>query len=510
MPQTQSVTAKLGRVAVASHVMVLAAIAVVTLGLGLALRVQLGLPTAAAGGTAAVAGCLMFLLHLALMRGQRIAELEQEVTELWSVIGAKPSSAGRGAAPVADALPSGIRPRERTRPVPEAATPVVIAPPPPPAARESLARSRSGRTLEEETEIARSMAEPAPPPAGPPPAALHGRPNLIAPAAPLIPDAAIAESVRSLKATAQAMRAPHSAAPQWDDHHVAEPAAASLADDPLAGRMANRQSAPHPAPAEPAAPLDESRLGDLADALAADRIDVLLQPILGLKDQATRHFEVSVALRGEDGAVLETADDRPSLVGSGILPLIDLAKITRVAEVARRLAERGRSGAVFTALAGESLADDDVMGRVSEIYTQRVAITEQLVIALAQHDVRAFAPAHWKVVQDLCRAGFRFALAGVTDLDMDFDMMRAAGIQYVKLDAEVFLQGLPTAQDGAIPAHDVYAFLAEKGLSLIVEHIDSEAQLMRVVECGALYGQGRLFGEPRPVKAEIFAGRSAA
>jgi cyclic-di-GMP phosphodiesterase TipF (flagellum assembly factor) len=174
------------------------------------------------------------------------------------------------------------------------------------------------------------------------------------------------------------------------------------------------------------------------------------------------------------------------------------------------LADRGKSGAVFTGLAGESLGDDDFLAKLSEISGERAAIIDQLVVSLAQEDVRAFAPAHWALVRDLCSAGFRFALEHVTDLDMDFDMLRAAGVQYVKLDAEVFLSGLPAGEAHVIPARDIYRFLAEKGLSLIVDRIDTEGQLTRIVDCGVLYGQGQLFGGARPVKAQVFSARTAA
>ncbi len=284
----------------------------------------------------------------------------------------------------------------------------------------------------------------------------------------------------------------------------------AITDSVRALRVAADAMRPVEAPEEMEAVDVEERLALLADALTADRIDVMLEPIIGLKDQATRHYEVSVSLRTLEGLRIDPNESRHLLDGTGILPLIDLAKISRIAEVARLLAERGKSGAVFAGFAGESLGDNDFMARFSEIYNDRMAITEQLVISLAQEDVRAFAPAHWAMIKDLGSAGFRFALEHLTDLDMDFDTLRASGIQYVKLDADIFLQGLMAGEGVMVPAEEVYSFLAGKGLSLIVDHIASETQLMRIVDCGVLYGQGQLFGGPRAVKAKVFATRSAA
>jgi cyclic-di-GMP phosphodiesterase, flagellum assembly factor TipF len=98
--------------------------------------------------------------------------------------------------------------------------------------------------------------------------------------------------------------------------------------------------------------------------------------------------------------------------------------------------------------------------------------------------------------------GFRFALEDVSDLDMDFEALTAAGFAFAKFDARIFLEGLP-AQGGLIPAADLCRYLAHLGLTLIVGRIDDEAQLAKVLGFGALFGQGTLFGAPRPVKAEV-------
>lgn len=66
------------------------------------------------------------------------------------------------------------------------------------------------------------------------------------------------------------------------------------------------------------------------------------------------------------------------------------------------------------------------------------------------------------------------------------------------------IKGLP-AHDGVVPAADLCRHLAGLGLTLIVGHIDDEAQLARVLGFGALFGQGTLFGAPRAVKAEMLA-----
>lgn len=247
----------------------------------------------------------------------------------------------------------------------------------------------------------------------------------------------------------------------------------------------------------------------VSDALAHGRIDVLLDPILGLRDQRARHYEVTLRLRGPDGTALPPIAEVSGLSGSGLLPLLDCARIYRTSAVAARLAGRGKDGAVFSGFSGESLSNDEFLNRFAEVYGERQEIAAQLVLSFEQQDVRAFSTRDIETLAEMREMGFRFALGGVTDLDMDFETLKASGFEFVKLDASVFLEGMP-ASGGVVPAADICRHLAGLGLALIVNEIADEATLARIFGFGVVLGQGSLFGGPRPMKAEALGAQPVA
>ena len=75
-----------------------------------------------------------------------------------------------------------------------------------------------------------------------------------------------------------------------------------------------------------------------------------------------------------------------------------------------------------------------------------------------------FTPGHARRSATWRPLGFRFALEEVTDLDMDFAGLKDMGFAFVKLDAPVFLDGLPAA-GGRMPASDICRHLADFGLT---------------------------------------------
>lgn len=272
-----------------------------------------------------------------------------------------------------------------------------------------------------------------------------------------------------------------------------------------------RAATPPPVPQEavPAAPASTSG-GAIMDALRAGRMDVLLEPIMGLDDQRARHYEVTLRLRTASGETLNVDGERAGLAGGRVLPLVDAVKLVRTANVADRLSERGKSGSVFSSYAGESLADRGFLADVVTAMRSRPQTAGQLILSFTQDDVRGFQAPEWGALGELRALGFRFALSDVTDLDMDFELLARLGFTYAKLDADVFLDGLQ-APSGFLPASDVCRHLASQGLTLVVDRIDSEMKRVRIFGFGVLLGQGQLFGVPRPVKADATgAPRTAA
>jgi cyclic-di-GMP phosphodiesterase TipF (flagellum assembly factor) len=238
----------------------------------------------------------------------------------------------------------------------------------------------------------------------------------------------------------------------------------------------------------------------VVEAIEAQRIDVYLHPIHALPDRKPRHFQIGVWLRGVDGRVFDDGEVQACARDSGLLPRIDATKLLSAARVAQRLRARGRPGEVFSALAGESLADAEFRNAwATEFGNDRNA---DLILGFAQSDVRAFATRHLETLASMAQIGFRFALEEVTDLDMDFEDLTRQGFAFVKLDARTFLEGMPLGEQ-VIPPADLCRHLANLGLTLIVGRIDDEWALARILGFGVLFGQGALFGAPKPIRADV-------
>ena len=246
---------------------------------------------------------------------------------------------------------------------------------------------------------------------------------------------------------------------------------------------------------------------ELSDALDNERMTIYLEPIQQIETDRPRHYEVSVRFKDLAGAELPHEALMAAARDAGMLPRIDAALLPRAARIAQHFQLRGRDTEIFSHVHGASLPDQDFRDEVTAATI--AADGAALVLSFDQLDVRGFGPIHWQILSTIADMGLRFAIEGVTDLDMDFDALRRYGFGFVKLDADVLTSGLPTA-GGMVASTDVCRHLAQAGLALIVGHIDDEQMLARVLGFGVLFGQGTLFGQKRAVRSDILTAAAAA
>ncbi len=302
---------------------------------------------------------------------------------------------------------------------------------------------------------------------------------------------AIEQSVDALKTTAGSMRDQDAAA---HERQCAGPNASEKqpADQNLEGGRETGRS-----------PEVSRRLSALAEALALGRVEVLLDPIVDFGVGRPRHFEVSLRLRDGKGAVLDTSEQLAGLSGTGMLPRLDGARIANASQIAMRFGQR--ADCLFSSVSGEALVANSFLDGVVDAYRERDSFAGQLIMTFSQQDVRDFGRREWQALRDFASLGFRYAISDVTDLDMDFGDLAQRGFTFAKLDADVFLRGLPAGNDIFVPASDICKHLAGVGLGVIVGGMSDEQTAAKVFGFGVLLGQGTLFGGAKAVKRELLA-----
>ena len=250
----------------------------------------------------------------------------------------------------------------------------------------------------------------------------------------------------------------------------------------------------------------------IQEALGQNRIDLYLQPVVSLPQRRTQFYESFTRLRDAKGAVLMPSDYLSVAESEGLLPAIDNLLLFRCAQIVRRLARQDRRVGVFCNISLESLGDETFFPQFLDFLGQNRDLSESLIFELGQAAFDARGATEARNMAKLADLGFRFSIDKVQTLDLDFSDLQRSDVRFIKVTAALLIEQL-LEMDGAVPlpsqpdiqAADFAHLTRRHGLQLIAEKVETEKQVVDVLELDIDMGQGHLFGEPRAIKEAVLA-----
>lgn len=258
-------------------------------------------------------------------------------------------------------------------------------------------------------------------------------------------------------------------------------------------------------------------LQTVREALAEDRIDLYLQPVVSLPQRRTAFYEGFSRLRDESGRVLMPAEYLAVAEPEGLMTAVDNLLLFRCVQIVRRLGKQGRRVGVFCNISPASLADEQFFPQFLDFMAQSRDLSGDLIFELGQKAFRDRSALAARNMAKLADLGFRFSVDKVSDLDLDFHDFARADVRFVKVGARVLLEGLAGSEAAAtsvraaggavrdIHAGDFAELTRRYGVEVIAEKIENEREVIDVLEFDIGYGQGHLFGEPRAIREAVLA-----
>lgn len=275
---------------------------------------------------------------------------------------------------------------------------------------------------------------------------------------------------------------------------------------------APEHAAPHPAERPmitPERPRPNMAMRELiTSALNANRVELHLQPIVTLPQRQVKYYEAFTRLRDSSGNLIDGKAFLPEAVLSGQIARIDNLLLFRSIQVVRRLTSRNRNAILFCNISSQSLVDETFFPGFLEFVKSNRDLADVLVFEFSQADVAEMGAMELEGLSALFDAGFRFSIDQIDDMKMDFNSLAGRGFKYGKLHAD-YLIGRRQAKHGHIHPSDFGDLLYRYGMQLITDHVETESQVLELLDYDVKLAQGNLFSPPRPVRAEVLQGAPA-
>ena len=248
------------------------------------------------------------------------------------------------------------------------------------------------------------------------------------------------------------------------------------------------------------------------EALAENRVDLYLQPVVSLPQRRTVFYESFTRLRDPTGQIIMPAEYLAVAEPAGLVTAIDNLLLFRCVQIVRRLAAQDRQVGIFCNVAMASLGDDEFFPQFLELLRANRDLAPALIFEVGQAAFDARTSVEARNMGKLAELGFRFSLDKVADLDLDLQDLSRADVKFVRIGAQRLLDELTEIGERLVfrsmpdlAAEDFALLMRRYGVELIAEKVENERQVVDILDLDIQIAQGHLFGEPRAIKDAVLA-----
>ncbi len=285
---------------------------------------------------------------------------------------------------------------------------------------------------------------------------------------------------------------------------------------------------------------DAQVLEIIHEALRSDRVELFLQPVVSLPQRKPRFYECYTRIRAADGNMILPEQYIPIAEREGLVAAIDNLLLFRCVQLVRKAQSNSHNVSFFCNISSRTLQDKAFFKEFVQFMVANSELSHNLIFEFSQADLESLWLDVEPDLEQLSRLGYVFSMDRVTDLDLDCNILAQRNVKFVKVDiknllairwpepeaparqmaeapvgAEVEVEAGGEAGDEDAPAPRVVIppinpippqvdmeglrqELDRANIDLIVEKVERENDLIEMLEFRLDFGQGFLFGEPRP------------
>ncbi|HRE43364.1 MAG TPA: EAL domain-containing protein [Terricaulis sp.] len=246
------------------------------------------------------------------------------------------------------------------------------------------------------------------------------------------------------------------------------------------------------------------------EALLENRVELHLQPIVQLPQRKTAYYEGFTRLKDSSGRLILPQEFIPAAEDAGLMPTIDNVLLFRCVQIVRKLMKQDRRVGIFCNLSPSALSDEHFFPQFLDFMRENRDLAGSVIFEIPQAAFEMRTSLEARAMAKLVDLGFRFSIDRVSNVEIDLPDLERAGVKYIKISAQtlteqIVRQGLRprSAITREIAAADISAIFQRYGIDLIAERIENEQLVLEALDLEAPFGQGHLFGAPRPIKESL-------
>jgi cyclic-di-GMP phosphodiesterase, flagellum assembly factor TipF len=248
---------------------------------------------------------------------------------------------------------------------------------------------------------------------------------------------------------------------------------------------------------------DARMLALVKDAIEYDRIDLYLQPIVSLPQRKQRYFEAFSRLRNEDGTILRPIHYLEAAERANRIGVIDNMILLRAVQALRNLGTENKHYRIFCNISPATIYDQDFFARFTDYLDVHSDLAPRLVFEFTYPAVKLLTDRAERNLQAIAERGYAFSVDHISRLDHNWSALQEKNFHYVKASSKLLLSASRGDPQSRARVTSFKETLCDNDIDLIVEKVELEADMPEILGLDIDFGQGALFGAPRPANVYI-------
>lgn len=248
---------------------------------------------------------------------------------------------------------------------------------------------------------------------------------------------------------------------------------------------------------------DVAILESVREATANDRVELYLQPIVSLPQRKIRYFESFSRLRNADGTILRPSHYLDAAERANRIGAIDNLILLRSVQALRRLGVDSHQYRVFCNISPATIFDRQFFGRFTDYLDANEDLAARLIFEFTYPAVEMMNEQVEENLDAIARRGYSFSVDHIRRFDLNWKKLRERNFRFVKCSSNMLLAENNGDDAARLRVKAFRDRLRENNIDLIVEKVEYESHVPEILTMGIDFGQGELFGAPRPAEFYI-------
>lgn len=236
-------------------------------------------------------------------------------------------------------------------------------------------------------------------------------------------------------------------------------------------------------------------------ALDENRLVYHIQPIARLPQRRPAGYDLVPRLMLEDGDLADRADFMPRRGADDIFQRVEGMALNEAVAIARRARTSGQSVSLHVPLSRATLTNEAAVEQLMATLDASRAIATGLVFVMAEAEFQTLIQTTRALIEAILRKGAGFSLSAVRSLRLDFAELSALGVRSLRVDATRLIDMTESYTDFHLS--DIAAYVGRYDMTLLALNVESERQIVELLDNDIMLVQGDYIAAPGPVRADL-------